>query len=1015
MTLERARLRAIRGAGALLLVVGTLIVGVALQVASTGPAGADQPAPTFTSIDPSTGVTNESGNYLVIDGTNLGGATSVTIGGSDAPIVLDLGVGLIVTKPTGSAGTADVVITTPGGTVDAPGAFNYDETAVQWNEDPNTSCANGDFSAIAPPYTTGATFQMSGGGGGGSAYYDGESPTGGDGGLVSGTISSAGLDRPGWQTFLTAVIGCGGQSASQSTQQESGGQWGGSSGLEQGGGYYTGGGGGGASVLTAQAGVVAVAGGGGGAGGESDCSGSDSGGTGGNAANGGGTGTNDGYAVSSGSGGYTGDDGQGGGGGSVSSGGGGGSGAEGGMGGGSGNDPPPPAAGGDGGSSTVGLGAAGGGGGGGGYSAGGGGGADYCDWGGGGAAAGGGGGGSSAVLSADVSNYSFGTGASGGDSSSSGSAASVTCSEDAGASLQSGCPGYISAYWQVTAPPSVTGIAPDAGAAAGGNTVTVYGEDFTPDAVVDVGSTAAATTYVSPTELTVVMPPGTVHSPDLTVTNAVGTSPTSSADVYTYGQFSSGTAGVIANPSSTSFGHSITYSATVTGNGVVAPTGSVAFQVGGVALCSGSVDTTNGHASCSSTAAAVASSEAVTASYSGDDTYLASSGTGTVSVSPGSQTLEFTSTPPAPGVVGGSYAAAATGGASGNPVVLTVDSSATSTCSISGDVVSFTGLGSCVIDANQAGTGDYSPAPEVQQSIPVYDVVSTLSWAAPSPIVYGQALTARQLDAKASAPGTITYSPPLHTVLGAGPHTLTATFTPRNASADSPASATVTLVVDPATPAISWPAIARLIYGTPLPASDLDATSPVAGTFSYSSSAGTVLPGGSTVITATFTPSDSTDYVSVSFIRTASVAAAATAMSLSVGPATYGAEASDQLSATVTSAGGSPPGTVYFRIGTRLVCSASLAASGAGASAASCSPSNSALRPGRYSVVASLAASRDFVGSTSSPASLVISAAPASRVESRLAALHRSLEWLVDGPRATHVRVAVQVLAAATR
>lgn len=48
---------------------------------------------------------------------------------------------------------------------------------------------------------------------------------------------------------------------------------------------------------------------------------------------------------------------------------------------------------------------------------------------------------------------------------------------------------------------------------------------------------------------------------------------------------------------------------------------------------------------------------------------------------------------------------AASGGASGNPVVFSIDgSSGAGVCSISSGTVSFTGVGTCVIDAEQAAT-----------------------------------------------------------------------------------------------------------------------------------------------------------------------------------------------------------------------------------------------------------------------------------------------------------------------
>jgi hypothetical protein len=88
--------------------------------------------------------------------------------------------------------------------------------------------------------------------------------------------------------------------------------------------------------------------------------------------------------------------------------------------------------------------------------------------------------------------------------------------------------------------------------------------------------------------------------------------------------------------------------------------------------------------------------------------------------SPTSQTITFTSTAPGSATVGGPpYTPTATGGASGNPVILTIGSAASSVCSISAGVVSFIGTGTCVIDANQAGNGTWAAAAQVQQSFTV--------------------------------------------------------------------------------------------------------------------------------------------------------------------------------------------------------------------------------------------------------------------------------------------------------
>ena len=97
-------------------------------------------------------------------------------------------------------------------------------------------------------------------------------------------------------------------------------------------------------------------------------------------------------------------------------------------------------------------------------------------------------------------------------------------------------------------------------------------------------------------------------------------------------------------------------------------------------------------------------------------------GTATISytVLQGSQSIVFTSTPPANPVYGGTYLLTAAGGPSGNPIIFSIDPfSGLGACSLAGDMVSFTGTGKCIIDANQAGNADYSAAAQVQQSFSV--------------------------------------------------------------------------------------------------------------------------------------------------------------------------------------------------------------------------------------------------------------------------------------------------------
>ncbi len=81
------------------------------------------------------------------------------------------------------------------------------------------------------------------------------------------------------------------------------------------------------------------------------------------------------------------------------------------------------------------------------------------------------------------------------------------------------------------------------------------------------------------------------------------------------------------------------------------------------------------------------------------------------------QTITFTSTPPAAGKIGNTYAVTATA-SSGLTVAITLDASSTG-CTRAGNTITFTAAGTCVIDANQAGNGSFFAAPQKQQSIVV--------------------------------------------------------------------------------------------------------------------------------------------------------------------------------------------------------------------------------------------------------------------------------------------------------
>ncbi len=96
----------------------------------------------------------------------------------------------------------------------------------------------------------------------------------------------------------------------------------------------------------------------------------------------------------------------------------------------------------------------------------------------------------------------------------------------------------------------------------------------------------------------------------------------------------------------------------------------------------------------------------------------------------------------------------------------------------------------------------------------IFQQAPAINWATPASIVYGTPLTATQLDASSPVAGSFTYLPAAGTVLNVGQQTLKVAFTPTDTTDYTPATATVTLNVVPATPAIALSASANPVFMT---------------------------------------------------------------------------------------------------------------------------------------------------------------------------------------------------------
>jgi len=155
--------------------------------------------------------------------------------------------------------------------------------------------------------------------------------------------------------------------------------------------------------------------------------------------------------------------------------------------------------------------------------------------------------------------------------------------------------------------------------------------------------------------------------------------------------------------------------------------------------------------------------------------------------------------------------------------------------------------------------------------------------------------TAYVLINSASSQAALTTAPQ---TLPVGMHTLTASFL-SDANFNASTSPGVIVTVTQTVPTITWPPPATMQYGTPLGAAQLNATANIPGSFTYSQPAGTVLPPGTTRVTATFAPTDSFDYSGAQATQSITVVVGQATASASV-PATVSAGQDSSITLTVS-------------------------------------------------------------------------------------------------------------------
>ena len=198
------------------------------------------------------------------------------------------------------------------------------------------------------------------------------------------------------------------------------------------------------------------------------------------------------------------------------------------------------------------------------------------------------------------------------------------------------------------------------------------------------------------------------------------------------------------------------------------------------------------------------------------------------------------------------------------------------------------GTYSNVIHVRHTQTSDLQ-AFEAHADLRVDRATPVISWSTPAAITYGTALSSTQLNATANTNGAYTYTPGWGTVLPVGDHTLSLLFQPSDGVRYTNASATVTLTVRKAVPAIAVSGGTFAYDGAPHPA-----TGTVTGlggvalgplTFTYSGTAAVPVDAGVYAVQAEF--AGDSNYEPLSRTATVTITKAVPSMSLTGGTFTY--------------------------------------------------------------------------------------------------------------------------------
>jgi len=250
----------------------------------------------------------------------------------------------------------------------------------------------------------------------------------------------------------------------------------------------------------------------------------------------------------------------------------------------------------------------------------------------------------------------------------------------------------------------------------------------------------------------------------------------------------------------------------LSGTGFAAPTGSVNMVIDNLAPQAAAL--IGGTASFTAAAGLTANTHSVNFNYSGDSNYAAQTLGATMVVKQAQLVATALPASRAVGTANPTFLGTLTGVVNGDGITATYVSQATATTPAGVYSSGPDAITPVLADPNNRLSNYSATLNDATLTITAGSTGtgSNITWPTPAAIVYGTPLTAAQLDATSTTPGTFTYTPPAGTVLGAGPQTLSVTFLPTGSTTTEIAK--TTLLVNQATTTTKLTAINATTAGS---------------------------------------------------------------------------------------------------------------------------------------------------------------------------------------------------------